>query len=227
MPFPSRFLLQLTLGLGAACALGAAETPAPAAPKPAAAPAAEAPKAPGFTAWELGPLVPIVNRNLNAGRSFARGKELFTKLGCSICHSFGGGETEGVGGIGPDLTGVGGRYGVRDILDSIISPSNAVSNLFAAMIVRTTDGKQLTGKVMYEDDKEVALAENIFDLTKLTKIPRASVDDMEESKTSLMPPGLINGSSAEEISDLLAFLISGGDANNRMFRPAPAAPAAK
>ena len=95
--------------------------------------------------------------------------QLFGKLGCSVCHSFGGGETDGVGGIGPDLTGVGGRYGVRDILDSILNPSNVISNLYAAIIVHLNDGKQLTGKVIFEDDNEVALAENVFDLAKLDR----------------------------------------------------------
>jgi putative heme-binding domain-containing protein len=217
MPLNHRPLLLLGVATGclALAGLGIRAADAPAAPS-----------TPAFTNWQLTQLLPIVNKSLSSGRNFERGKELFSKLACSTCHSFGGGETDGAGGIGPDLTGVGGRYGVRDILDSIISPSNVISNLYAAIIVHTTDGKQLSGKVIYQDDNEVALAENVFDLTKLTKIPRDKISDMEDSPVSIMPPGLINGSTSEEISDLVAFLISGGDSGNRMFRPTPA-PAAK
>jgi putative heme-binding domain-containing protein len=204
-------ILSVALGVSL---LPAADTPTgPAIP----------PAAPVFTVWQVDPLAPVVNKSLGSGRSFERGKALFAALACAQCHSFGGGEN--VGGIGPDLTGVGGRYGVRDILDSIINPSTNISNLYGTWIIETRAGKQLTGKVMAEDDDEVSLAENVFDLTKVTKLKRSDIVSIEESSVSLMPPGLINAISESEIADLIAYLISGGDASNRMFRAAPPAPA--
>jgi hypothetical protein len=40
---------------------------------------------------------------------------------------------------------------------------------------------------------------------------------MEPSKVSLMPPGLLNILSKDEIYDLLAYVLSGGDPKNAMF----------
>ena len=53
-----------------------------------------------------------------------------------------------------------------------------------------------------------------------------SVEDAEHD--SPMPPGLIDDLKEEEVADLLAFLISGGNPNHRMFQPVtpPAAPPA-
>lgn len=33
-----------------------------------------------------------------------------------------------------------------------------------------------------------------------------------------MPPGLINGMNADEVRDLIAYLLSGGDKANTMFK---------
>ena len=58
----------------------------------------------------------------------------------------------------------------------------------------------------------------------LAKIKVGDVDTIEESGVSPMPPGLINGLKEDQVADLLAFLISGGDPANRMFRTVPATP---
>ena len=178
--------------------------------------------APVYVEYEVEKLVPIVNKALNGGRNFDQGRALFSSLSCSKCHSFGEGE-DGKGGVGPDLTGLGGRYGVLDILESIIIPSKEISNLFGSWVLTTKDGDDFSGKIIYENDDEVALAENIFDLSKTTKFNRSRIQSIEESKVSLMPPGLINTATEPQIADLIAFLISGGDPANRMFRPLPSA----
>ena len=47
---------------------------------------------------------------------------------------------------------------------------------------------------------------------------------MEEDPISPMPPGMINGNKEDEIADMMAYLMSGGNPSNRMFQPlAPAA----
>ncbi len=43
---------------------------------------------------------------------------------CVACHRFG---EEGSSGVGPDLTGAGGRYSVRDLLENIIEPSLVIA----------------------------------------------------------------------------------------------------
>jgi hypothetical protein len=43
------------------------------------------------------------------------------------------------------------------------------------------------------------------------------VKSSHPSDSSLMPPGLINGLNEDELRDLVAFILSGGDPYNRMF----------
>lgn len=222
--------LFLILGLASACteaaepaatdapaATAMAEPAAPASDETAATAAEPAAAAPTYKEYTVSELVPVVNRGLRGGRDFERGKELFTALTCSLCHSFAGSSG---GGVGPDLTGVGGRYGTRDILESIIDPSAVVSNLYGSYLIGLNDGRQITGKIMYEGEEDMAVAENVFDLTQTTMVKYADIAWSEESPYSLMPPGLINTSSEEDIVNLVAYLVSGGDPNNRMFNPA-------
>jgi len=48
-------------------------------------------------------------------------------------------------------------------------------------------------------------------------VDRKQVTSIEPSKVSLMPPGLLNILSKEEIFDLAAYVLSGGDPKSPMF----------
>jgi len=185
----------------------------------------------GPRAYEVEELTPIINRALKAGgRDFERGKSTFQTLGCPICHHFG----EGVGGIGPDISGVGGRMGTDGILTEILEPNKYISDLFGTKLVTTKTGETFMGRMIANDATYVTLAQNYtIDLGSMTatweggtlaKIKVGDVDTIEESGVSPMPPGLINGLKEDQVADLLAFLISGGDPANKMFRTVPATP---
>src|SRR5262249_1273282 len=66
--------------------------------------------------WTVAELVPIVERGLGGRRDLQRGRRLYAEVACAACHRF---EREG-GGVGPDLTAVAGRFGVRDLLEAIV-----------------------------------------------------------------------------------------------------------
>jgi hypothetical protein len=53
---------------------------------------------------------------------------------------------------------------------------------------------------------------------KLTVIKRKDIAEMKPSTVSLMPDGLLDTLKEDEISDLVAFLFSGGDSTLRMFQ---------
>jgi cytochrome c1 len=44
------------------------------------------------------------------------------------------------------------------------------------------------------------------------------VEKIEASQTSMMPPGMIAAMNAEEVKDLIAYLVSGGDPEHGSFR---------
>jgi len=164
--------------------------------------------------WTVDELVPAVNKGLKGKRDFERGKRLFNETSCSLCHHFG---PDG-GGVGPDLTGVSGTFSVRDLLENIIEPSKQISSLYVTTVVVKKDGDIVTGWVPEETDTTVSVMEDMLVVGKLTVIKRKDIESMKPSTVSLMPDGLIDTLKEDEISDLVAFLLSGGDSTLKMFQ---------
>ena len=149
-------------------------------------------------------------------RGFERGRKLFGALGCFACHRF---ANEG-GAVGPDLTGAGGRFSPRDLLESIIEPSKTVSDLYAPIVITLTDDETLTGQIVYLGTDTVQLNSDMLNPGETTKIDRKQIKSIEPSKVSPMPQGLLNQLNEDEVLDLLAYIISGGKPDNRMFSSA-------
>lgn len=164
--------------------------------------------------WKVDELVPPVNNGLKGKRNFERGKKAFGEVSCGMCHHFG---PDG-GGVGPDLTGVSGSFSVRDLLEAIIEPSKQISSLYGTTVVRKKDGDTVTGWIPEETETTVSVMEDMFAESKLTIVKRQDIERMEPSQVSLMPGGLLNTLKEEEILDLVAFLLSGGDSTLKMFR---------
>ena len=132
---------------------------------------------------------------------------------CVACHRF-----QGTGGFcGPDLGSVGSRFSIPDIVRSICEPSHTNSEQYQASVITRKDGDAIYGRVIYRDDKEIAVASNPYDFSELTKTPVEQVETVELSHVSMMPPATILMMSEEELADLMAYLISGGDKRHRVF----------
>lgn len=148
------------------------------------------------------------------GRNFEHGRKMFSAGLCVACHRFGG---EG-GHSGPDLGSLGNRFSIRDILVSICEPSASISEQYMASVVKLKKGDPIYGRLVVRNDKEVAVASNPFDLNQLTRAPADQVEGIEFSQISIMPPGTISGMNKDELMDLMAYLISGGDARHKAFK---------
>ena len=163
--------------------------------------------------WTLESALPLFERELRS-RDFRNGERMFSAGQCIACHRF-----RGSGGYaGPDLGSVGKRYSVRDILIAILQPSESISEQYQASHVTLTDGSQLYGRIIFEKDGQLALAANPFDLGQLTKTPTDRVARIEPSAVSMMPPSTVALMNADELADLIAYLISGGDKKHAAFR---------
>ncbi len=145
--------------------------------------------------------------------SAGRGRVVLTKAKCLDCHKFG---SEGAG-LGPDLTTVSSRFGPKEILESIVLPSKVVSDQYKMLAVATDDGKVYNGMPVVNDDKNLVLL--ISDGTKVT-LPKARIEEQKESKTSVMPEGLLNMLSRQDIADLIALF----NAQPRVAAPAAGTP---
>lgn len=164
------------------------------------------------TMWTLDELSAAAKTGMK-GRSFDNGRKMFGAAACYACHRFGN-----AGGMtGPDLTGAGGRYSPHDLLDQIINPSKEINEQFAPIVVTKNDGTMLTGVVVNLSGDNVTLNTDLSDPDQRANVDRKEVKSIELSKVSPMPPMLLNMLKKEEILDLLAYVLSGGDKTNAMF----------
>ena len=130
-----------------------------------------------------------------------RGRAVFQKH-CAVCHKlFGEGET-----IGPDLTGAE-RNNLEFLLASVVDPSALVRKEYQAQTVALSDGRVLTGLVLEENDAALTLIDSQREKTVVSK---ADIDEVRPAPTSLMPDGLLDALSEDEIRDLFRYLQSSG-----------------
>lgn len=164
------------------------------------------------TMWTLDELSAAAKDGMK-GRSFDNGRKMFSAAACYTCHRFGN-----AGGMtGPDLTGAGGRYSPHDLLDQIINPSKEINEQFAPIVVTKNDGSIMTGVVVNLSGDGVTLNTDLTDPNQRVNVDRKEVKSIELSKVSPMPPMLLAMLKKEEILDLLAYVLSGGNKENAMF----------
>ena len=132
-----------------------------------------------------------------------RGQMLFnaSRLSCFGCHRTGhlGGE------IGPDLTRIGNIRSERDLLEAILFPSSTFARGYEVSVVAMKDGQQQIGLVREETSDSFLL---ITSATSRQRLRRDDVREIAPSPLSVMPQGLDQQMSAEELADLVAFLKS-------------------
>lgn len=164
------------------------------------------------TMWTLDELSAATKTGMK-GRSFENGRKMFTAAACYTCHRFGN-----AGGMtGPDLTGAGGRYSPHDLLDNIINPSKVINEQFAPIIVTKNDGSVMSGVVVNLSGDGVTLNTDLTDPNQRVNVDRKEVKSIELSTVSPMPPMLLAMLKKDEILDLVAYVLSGGDKGNAMF----------
>lgn len=176
------------------------------------------PTAPAITpalfvkAWTFDELLPSLDKAAR-GRAYANGRAAFAKVQCAACHRVG---TEG-GVLGPDLTSVASRFGLRDLLQHILAPSLAIDEKFRQTTFQLRDGDTVTGTVEIEDSDKVMVLPNLLSPQTLT-LRTTDIRERRTSELSPMPEGLLNGLTLDEILDLLAFIESGGNEKHPAFR---------
>jgi putative heme-binding domain-containing protein len=138
---------------------------------------------------------------------------MFAVANCLRCHRFGNS-----GGIfGPDITRASQRYSRQVMLRELITPSKQVSDQYQAHQVLTAEGRVYTGRILNDDGKTITLATDPLQPAHVVEIPKDQIEEMSPSETSLMPAGLLNTLTKEDILDLLAYIESGGDPKHAAF----------
>jgi len=130
-----------------------------------------------------------------------RGQAVFNgaKGQCAACHKIGY-----VGGlVGPDLTRVGGTRTPRDLLEAIVFPSASFVRSYEPVRVTTADGRVLNGLLAADTADEVAV---VVAADRTERVARADVEAVAPGAVSVMPAGLDQQLTRQELADLVAFL---------------------
>ena len=151
--------------------------------------------------WTADDLV-MLAQNDPQKRDVARGRKIFGAAGCFGCHTF---DDEG-GALGPDLTAVARRLSVRDLFEAIVEPDREISDQYGTVEIRHRDGRRFFGRIVNLTETGLHVAENLADPSNVVRLVEADIVSIEPSKHSLMPAGLLNVLSSDEILDLLAFM---------------------
>jgi putative heme-binding domain-containing protein len=163
-------------------------------------------------AWTLEELSAAAMTDLR-GRNFVNGRKMFGATACFTCHRF---ANEG-GMTGPDLTTAGRRYSPHDLLDQILHPSKEINEQFVPVIVRTSDGQIIQGLIVNLNGDSITVNSDPTDPNKRVSVDRKEVLSIEPSKVSPMPTGLLNPLTKDEILDLVAYVLAGGDQHHEFF----------
>ncbi|GAB2796067.1 hypothetical protein GCM10027275_46660 [Rhabdobacter roseus] len=129
----------------------------------------------------------------------ALGKKLFVSQGCPACHSIDRGETM----KGPFMGQIGSIMNREQIAESILKPNASISQGFATVQITAKGNKTYVGFVTEEAADRLVLR----DITgQVYRIKASDVVKREEMETSMMPAGLANSLSYEELASLITFL---------------------
>lgn len=86
------------------------------------------------------------------------------------------------------------------------------------VIVKMKNGDTLTGVVVNMNGNRVTVNTDMFDPNQRVNVNRPDVASIEPSKVSPMPPGLLNLMREDEVMDLLAYIISGGNRDHNVYK---------
>jgi putative membrane-bound dehydrogenase-like protein len=132
------------------------------------------------------------------------GREVFRLL-CATCHRL---DREGHA-VGPDLLDMRNQT-KENILYHLVVPDAEIAPAFAAYVAETKDGRALSGILASETPTSITLR---GPLTQEQQVLRADLKKLEAAPGSLMPGGLEQGMSKQDLADLIAYLKGEGEGN--------------
>jgi putative heme-binding domain-containing protein len=151
------------------------------------------------------------------GRSFANGRQLFKVAACISCHKIGG---EGHD-FGQDLTKLDMKIdNPTEILRHVLEPSLKIDDKYRVWKIETTGGKTVIGMILEETKQAVKIIENPLAKADAVTIKVEDIDKRTRSDVSLMPKGLLDKFTKEEILDIIAYVASKANPQHKYFQPA-------
>ena len=142
-----------------------------------------------------------LNRAMAEKGNPEKGKILFNSNTCSACHT----DANGLQPKGPHLVDIGKRYKKNELIESILKPDANIAQGFETLAFTIKSGKIITGFVVSESSQAILLRQTTGVSLELKK---ESIEERTQFKNSMMPAGLVNNLTPEQLSDLLSYLDS-------------------
>jgi putative heme-binding domain-containing protein len=105
--------------------------------------------------------------------------------------------------LGPDLKGAAARLSRIDLFRAIVDPNLEVSPAYQTTVIVTGGGQVYHGLIVYESPETTMLQTDPDTTVRITNTDASSV---RRSTQSLMPTGLLDPLSDQDLSDLYAYL---------------------
>ncbi|MCK0146109.1 c-type cytochrome [Arenibacter sp. F26102] len=128
-----------------------------------------------------------------------KGKQIFKTQACFTCHSVASGEVM----KGPFMGQIGSIMNREQIAESILKPNASISQGFSTVQMQTKGGDNYVGFVTQESASDLTLRNIVGTATQLNK---SDIAERKELESSMMPSGLVNALSYEEMASLVAYL---------------------
>ncbi|MEK6477494.1 c-type cytochrome [Catalinimonas sp. 4WD22] len=164
--------------------------------------------------WDLEEAVAVLDSGGLENRDFENGQNMYLATRCVTCHSM-----RGEGGIiGPDLTQLGTRFSAEDMITAIVEPNKTISDQYASTVLYLKNGQSVVGRLTDQDEENYYLSQNPFAPDVIREVPKEEVTDTKMSAVSVMPPGTINALGEDELRDLIAYLMAGGNPDHPIYQ---------
>ncbi|WP_439627918.1 PVC-type heme-binding CxxCH protein [Gemmata sp.] len=168
------------------------------------------------TEWKLDELADAVKEmEAKGGRSFANGKQMFTVATCVACHKFGGQGNE----FGPDLAKLDPKVftNATAVTEHILDTAKRIDDKYAMYRIVLDNEKVITVMIVEEKDGVVKVIENPLASTKPLELKASQIVERKKLTTSIMPKGLLDKLTRDEILDLLAYVWGKADPAAKYF----------
>lgn len=126
------------------------------------------------------------------------GKKVFNNV-CTSCHQVGNTGYD----FGPKLTEIGSKLPKEGLLEAIVHPSKGIGFGYEGWQLKMKDGSSLSGIISSKTETDIVLK---LPGGATKEIKTADVETMSQMKESMMPEGLYQAMSKEDLASLLEYL---------------------
>ncbi len=164
------------------------------------------------TEWKLDDLAGAVTQPAG-GRSYGSGKQIFQVANCVACHKM-----DGVGtAIGPELAKLDPKMQPLDVLKELLDPSARINEKYQTYTFELESGKVVTGLILEETPERIRVIENPLAKAEAVELRPSDVAARHKAASSIMPKGLLDKLSRDEIMDLIAYVVARGNQDAAEF----------